>query len=230
VTQQMFGLLAQAMLHDMTPEARAAAAAAAAAIPRSNSGLETMQSIEQVAGAVAAPAASPATRCSCLTSRVCRFTYIRPSGDGRQASPAAMRRSYMPRQGQPFLVLNSGRLRSGLLGRVKQRRRAHCSPLSSGAGHGGDRHHGPRGGRVHEPARGAPGRAAAAAGALGRCGCVWLLRLRRMRGRCHEPCSKAVCVFRGGSHACFCFLKRRRRALSGAALERVQLRWRLFLW
>ncbi len=101
----MFGLLAQAMLHDMTPEARAAAAAAAAAMPRSNSGLETMQSIEQVAGAVAAPAASPATRCPCLTLRVCRFTYIRPSGDGRQASPAATRRLYMPRQGQPFLVL-----------------------------------------------------------------------------------------------------------------------------
>ena len=38
---------AQAMLHDMGPEARAAATAAAN-LQRANSGLETMQSIEQV--------------------------------------------------------------------------------------------------------------------------------------------------------------------------------------
>jgi hypothetical protein len=78
----VFGLFAQAMLHDMTPEARAAAAAAAAAMPRSNSGLETMQSIEQVGSA--RPMASPAPRCSCLTSRACFRTVIGPSRDGQQ--------------------------------------------------------------------------------------------------------------------------------------------------
>lgn len=37
----------QAMLHDMGPEARAAAVAQHASIPRANSGVETMQSIEE---------------------------------------------------------------------------------------------------------------------------------------------------------------------------------------
>lgn len=42
----------QAMLHDMGPEARQSAAAAAADITRANSGLESMQSIDDALGNV----------------------------------------------------------------------------------------------------------------------------------------------------------------------------------
>ena len=48
----MVHICMQAMLHDMGPEARASAAQAAADMNRANSGLESMQSIDDALGNV----------------------------------------------------------------------------------------------------------------------------------------------------------------------------------